>query len=88
MFDVVAQFLASRDITPAVEQQVIDIALRRFSGQLPDGMIVKFAARQIGVEEERRQIAAATPKPQRKDRFGRPIRETKSGVALSAPQTS
>ena len=88
VFDVVAQFLASREITPQVEQQALDIALRQFAGQLPDGMIIKFAARQIGVDEERRRIAKAAPKPPRKDRFGRPIRENKSVLPLSAPQTS
>ncbi len=75
VFDAAAQFLASREITPDVEQAVIDMTLRRFAGQLPDGMIVRFTARQIGVEEERRRRAAAAPKPARKDRFGRPIRE-------------
>jgi hypothetical protein len=83
VFDAVAQFLASKVITPRVEQEAIDYALRRFEGLFSPHQIVRLTARQIGVEEERRRLAAQAPKPPRKDRFGRPIREPQAVLPLA-----
>jgi len=77
IYDFIAQFFVSRETTNENGHEAINLAIRKFKGRLPDGMIFNLAARQIGIEEERRRIAAALPPPVRKDIFGRPIKNTK-----------
>ena len=73
--DVVANELISVDITPEIARRGIDVAVARFAGVYPAGMIANIAQVEINLQIERRARAAAAPKPERKDRFGRPIRE-------------
>jgi len=78
IFDFVSQWFVSRETTLPNEREVIDLAIEKFKGRLPEGMIYNLAARQIGIEEERRRIIAALPKPVRRDIFGRPILNKKA----------